>query len=838
MVRDNIQEATKVEVSLAKSGDGRRKKRSCWFPFKKKINNRKSLTSGPEPSNDVGAKNWDIDGLENEIYNSNRKINYDFDGDIIRTKQPQQSRNRNTKKGEGSDSTGTVTDTSFLSQESQTNVGAGSFIEPQSSPSRWKFDCDENTSFSDACKANPNCGSEKTFMEQYYSRNKGYGELDNASSLNGDFDDDASIVVKGRNEKSRKTSQSTEQCLADVIPINIVNPEMLETQCWTNDVVEGGGFNCLEEGRSDVVRGRTRYRSNERDVAKGSQRDGKNVHPLAAIIQFISQDPEDANDGAPFRRVLCSDIPLRQRNEVLCRNNEDICRNNEDICRPIDQNQSINTHKGKNEKSSVGNKQLKRSSSEEEQPHFYIEVEAMEDQLDGVRDLEEIEAESDELEEEIAGARAASLADEDSAFTESITESSAGGTKRNVISNHQSEIPRKSLNDPESLSSTSKLLVQNIISGSKSNGSRMSERKNLATSIEKRNTSTVQSPHHNGLSRTSQHQKTDRRGKLISEMVTDRVLAMKMEDSTIDDSLLGESEEFMVTKTESNLRRGSPKARPRERQAGTINRQLRSESISNYPPPTIVESSAPLSAFHPVNVSELTDLSFNRIDPNVQNSFGSNKLEKKSPRQNYIPNAMQTERFDQEKYNSHEAEIGSSKIENSTSNRSSYAAFSPQRNHQSMYSDGFHDGTKLQWEGPSFNELSPIDTNRTQSDINTNFDESFWKEDTDDLKTEVFELYGSDNGSVFDDLNSPSTQDISPSFKKGESKAFRAQSMDKLGEDGGHGYSGIPHPQAKPIKKQSEFPRLALSVRDNPHYTHRHAGRSMSRTQFRNAVDY
>lgn len=55
-------------------------------------------------------------------------------------------------------------------------------------------------------------------------------------------------------------------------------------------------------------------------------------------------------------------------------------------------------------------------------PNFYVEVEAMREQLNGIRDLEEIQAEDKQLEKDIGLARTSSLVDGDSTFMESVFE--------------------------------------------------------------------------------------------------------------------------------------------------------------------------------------------------------------------------------------------------------------------------------------------------------------------------------------------------------------------------------------------------------------------------------
>jgi hypothetical protein len=75
-----------------------------------------------------------------------------------------------------------------------------------------------------------------------------------------------------------------------------------------------------------------------------------------------------------------------------------------------------------------GNRQLtipKRCMTPEDEknaPNFYVEVEAMQEQLNGIRDLEVIEAEDKRLEQDIGLARTSSLVDGDSTFMDSVFE--------------------------------------------------------------------------------------------------------------------------------------------------------------------------------------------------------------------------------------------------------------------------------------------------------------------------------------------------------------------------------------------------------------------------------
>ncbi|KAL3921166.1 MAG: hypothetical protein SGILL_002892 [Bacillariaceae sp.] len=68
---------------------------------------------------------------------------------------------------------------------------------------------------------------------------------------------------------------------------------------------------------------------------------------------------------------------------------------------------------------------------EKDAPNFYVEVEAMQAQLNGIRDLEVIEAEDKQLEQEIGLARTSSLVDGDSTFMDSVFEDAASDSEQN-----------------------------------------------------------------------------------------------------------------------------------------------------------------------------------------------------------------------------------------------------------------------------------------------------------------------------------------------------------------------------------------------------------------------
>ncbi|VEU41307.1 unnamed protein product [Pseudo-nitzschia multistriata] len=534
-----------VEVSLVEGANAVQKQKSCWFPFKNHMKNRKSITAGPGPGPKMVANNWDVDGLD--ISDNKNRYNTEHN--------KSQRFHRNNAKTKGSSvSTGTITDTSFQSEESP--GGTRSYNSSHDSSSRSKASSSRNTSANFSYQSNSN-----SILENSHHRNE-HGdelELEDPYFLDEDFDDDGSIVANDRYANPKKKQQSTEQRLGDALPVPDMDLDLatLETNCstkefWVDEMVEGGAFSCLQEREKVSNSNDTKLNESEDsgasttngypDLSRDSEESiGTITHPLGRIMRFVSQDPEDSNDGAPLRRVLCSAISLRNgHNPMLCRNREETRRQDE-------QNPTTTKVWKENQIGTIVN------HHDEEAPNFFVEVEARREHLDGVRELEEIQAENDEFEEDIAIARTASLVDEDSAFMES----SNGGMNRNNVLKHAFLPPLGQSDNSETFSLSSKKLVKNIISGAKATNNESKNLQSMDSSVSFDNgniASRLPIMNSDQGNRDFQREKMDRQDKLMSEMVTDRVLAMQVDNGIISDSILRDKDEFMITQTECKLR--------------------------------------------------------------------------------------------------------------------------------------------------------------------------------------------------------------------------------------------------------------------------------------------
>jgi len=447
-------------------------------------------------------------------------------------------------------------------------------------------------------------------------------------------------------------------------------------------------------------------------------------------------------------------------------------------------------------------------------------------------------------------------------------ELNSNGNTRNTVSNRAFWMPRKQQAHSELLSYNSKRLVQNIISGTKTKTKgkktkHLEKNDHSAVVVEKRNVSSSRTQptnsSTNGHRRStrstgdSQQEKMDRKNKILSETVTDRVLAMKMENGIISDSR-DRDEEFMITQTESKLRGESLKSgsRSRERQIDATNRTL----------PRIIEPSALSSSLNPLNISELTGSSSNRrVESNTPRT--SSIMAKKKQQKNNWPRrksksslrTMQPEDFRDEKKDKGQEQphIGYFRRPISPSYRSTSATFSPRRDARAPFDgslpidddDRNNSVThKPQRRGSSSGAVfSPIiDTKIVQSDHkNTKFDENFWKEDTDDLNTEAFEMYGSENGSLFDDINSQqSMQDILFSKNAMDDIFYdpsgMANSKNNVGTNGdhGHGHHTMKYFQAgESATTNTDFPRYSRAGGSSRYgYSRPSKGDSASRTTY------
>jgi len=801
-----------VEVTLIQRTEDTTKPKACWFPFQKQIKTRKKLSTGY-----VGER-WVVDGIPNTKLSksssnsrrlcksrSSNSSSIDTDSDIDRNLDRQERfHHKNGKSRGGSISTRTETDASFLSDESRTTAGTGTSSQGTYNKES-HLSCGRNTTSDFSYRSNINSIVEKSFIDLNHIYNDIDNDIDNdndskspsrskprlrsrsrssnlritkgepSDSYNTDHgsDNDKNIIAKDPkgdpsvtiNRHHCELDYQREKGRRGVLPA--AKPATVETNCmvkefWIDEAVEGGAFACLQAREKKLDSELDKQPQNDADsiilekslnrvkeVVDSSVTTGQkceheqpdktntSIHPFGRLMRFVSQDPEDTNGGASLRRILCSSVPFPNRNKpVLCQQHPKEGFPQQDGL-DSDGIQIWQKHGMDVEERAVYGSPYHRNS-DDEAPNFYVEVEAMREQLNGIRDLEEIRAESVELDEEIVNARASSLVDDDSAFTNSL--------EKNPKQDEKQQHKRKNLDfQRNKRNASSGVPILN------SKGQRQDSKPN-------------------GMIRQSfqegrQHEKISRQDKLLSEMVTDRVFAMRVENEIVSNSMERDRDGFQIAQTSSNLQREPLETgyRSHERREEPRDQGQSNKPFSNSSPPRTIEPSAQASSFNPLNVSELTELSYDQFASNWKTGTASTKKKNTSVHRNSSANAIQTWGNDEKKGDWQESEIGYYRRPNATSQKSIDVAFPPRRDHGT-------DGEK--------------------------FDENFWKEDTDDLNSAEFEKYELENDSVFGDLRSqPSTQEFDPKSSKIEFEPFETDFQGNFGTNDGFGQHSLRKPK-------------------------------------------
>ena len=700
----------------------------CWIPFQKQISTRRT----------VGDERWETGSRL--LCKSNSSDNTDKAKNLDNKKQTKNKTNRrgnkNNKTKKGSVSTGTPeTDMSFLSEESRLTAKTEAST-PQRNPYMVR------RSFIDPNNNSNNLPSPLRFDSRLRSELPSNRRILRQGKL---YDDDESILAKDSSNNTHNTKNNRQLgylggdddflSAMNLSPIAKIETNCMAKEFWTDEVVEGGALACVqsreEKKKLDYLLLRDVRQSDnndansildgEREVGGGggsgsvkkttasattmgqnkfvlpkTEPNIKNnnntnmIHAFGSMMRFVSQDPEETNDGgAPLRRILCSNAPFRKA-PMLChgRGNAAIPRLQDDVhdsdatatataaTNRSWQNRNKNKHGigggvgGAGGAGGVARKRTTGYELDEEATNFYVEVEAMGDRLNGIRDLEEFEAESIE-----SKTRRRKQQQQQQQIT------STRSSKDHIILYPHDIVGRSGERKDRRLQTTNKRTSSSTSTRAqtaKSKGQRQAER---------------------------QHERIDRQNQLLSEMVTDRVFAMKTGNDIGSNSMGRDRNESQY----NNLRRREPSRKNRYRA-----RERRVES----PPRMIARSTAAAASFNPLNVSELTDVSYDRGSSNLRTgtvSMNNSNNKNKSARRKSSGNARQA--------------------------RDKNNDVSPQRD------DGMDRG---------------------------NFDDDFWKED-DDVDSAAFEIYGSENDSVFDDLKSlPSTQETIDPIKnsKDESQPF------------------------------------------------------------------
>mmetsp|Transcript_35110 Transcript_35110/g.39183 ORF Transcript_35110/g.39183 Transcript_35110/m.39183 type:complete len:906 (+) Transcript_35110:59-2776(+) len=832
-----------AEVTLTQPRRPCTVKRMCWIPFQKQIlgNRSKSLTAG------------------SQIINNDMDLDYDcLSNNLSNGRSPRSSRSRGSDKRGCSVqfvSTGVGTDRSFLSEESRTTATSSlksynSSSSSQNSRISYQSNSIVENSFLDR---NSNHTTEMRSRSPTISPlpNSRITDINNndISSLENENDDD-SVIIKDPNYNNPSTMYQCGSQIGDDLPM--VHLALVETNCmakefWTDEVVEGGTFSCLQNlerrpgkkciqlsgneqvnaiKKSQATRTVTfkdtvgseklevRNSSNDGSLiiradttSKQGHHRGKinsNVPNSSSILQhnqknvYVSQDPEkDTNGTTPLRSVICSVIPFRNKlstrllrwgeetNTATCNRNSTRTENSYPLEDKESSCKNARTVSANGEQQMIRNVVVKDSG-----PNFYVEVEALREQLDGIRNLGEVKAEDNKITEEIDIARTSSLVDGDSAFMDSVQEGRNNiselksrdkslsssllkptSSKRHISKNtvHKKHsgfignscmIGHKQQRDTTYTSLSSNRPIQTSLSESCTKSSSdmtkdgsisvtWSDRYNEGSEHTRNNASTFSVPHkiidnrnissikqnydvcgrdllQQNLHKPSQaecgREKMGRREKLISEMVTDRVLGMRMKSGIISDSILRDNKKYrgkgsIISKSQPFYAGGRPQGGSFE----TSPQGPDDKSISKSHSPKrhlsrIVDPSSSSSSLNPLNVGELTGLSYNQFVANRNTGTMFNTESRQKPVARSSSNRIHTDDDKQDDWQA--SAIGYYRRVNPTS----------------------YQNVKASVDGPSMN-------------TNENFDENFWTEDADDLNTEAFETYdGSENDSLFSDI--------------------------------------------------------------------------------------
>ena len=525
-----------VEVTL----QGPKQKSSCWFPFKKQYENRSKRIE----HNGGSGWNYDYDTaslrrMDSKTINPHRPKQQLQ----LRNNQSHYSRTTTNSKGRGvgpgSVSTGT---------DASSSVGGEGHSWEGGPRTLSHLSCQTHNSL-----------VEKTdsFRIQNNNNNNNLSSnnnvVRNAYSLDDDDDDDDSVVEMNPDGThpymgNHHHHHQQQKIGGDLLPVKLA---LVETNCmtktfWTDEVVDGGAFACLQNKRCggpkepepqvEVVHiaPSSQQQQQQRSVSfeqnfkiveevndYQSQRRKKATDEhiqriLQAVgesggIQYVSQEPEDINNNGPvLRRALCTNIRLKkqQNNKTIQKqqhpkqagqqqqqrrgpsqississsapSSQSTCgqpktsaemsassssvesaflngasrgsRSNdsegESLPPPQQPNPKSIWHQAQSKlllsKNSgcpapegfnpgcggpffgpATSKSRFQPQDDDKTPNFYVEVEAMREQLNGIRDLEEISAEDDKMYEknDTGITRVASLVDVDSAFMEIDDES-------------------------------------------------------------------------------------------------------------------------------------------------------------------------------------------------------------------------------------------------------------------------------------------------------------------------------------------------------------------------------------------------------------------------------
>ncbi len=371
---------TTIEVTLTQySGDAKEPK-ACWYPFQKQRSNRRGQI-------------WDVDKTSpNTKPDKSSRLNIcsTSSSEKRAARKERSYQNKNSKKKAGSVSTGTA-DNSLLSDETRTTVKTGCSSQgtnstnsrSQVSPSQRVRPKDLNSVAGYSNQANSIAESPRKFPK----RTSKYVQSPSHFKQQVRSQSSQSKVPKAESQEFDGVYKAEK--VADI-----------ETNCISKEFWADEGYNCSEGRKKRLDSGRAvqnrRLKDSSTTLTKSptgvegipepsvkklrKPRLGCNAtssSQLGSVLRFVSQDPEVANDAAPFRRILCSSVPFPNGSAPL------ICQDR----RALSKNQGRRKHGERM-------KEMPAQGAEEDEPNFYVEVQAMREQLNNIRDLEEIKAEA------------------------------------------------------------------------------------------------------------------------------------------------------------------------------------------------------------------------------------------------------------------------------------------------------------------------------------------------------------------------------------------------------------------------------------------------------------
>ena len=724
-----------VEVTLAQYAEKTKEPKACWYPFQKHRNNH--MSESLEVNKGSNAKNAKFSGLL-----LCKSSNGSADKNADRKERLHHHKNKSKKKT-GSISTATETDTSFFSEETRTTTRTGN------SSSQGTFHNNSNASRSNY---EQNSVAGYSYQTNSIAENQSYpiptrydqSPLRFHQRVRPHSSD--SEITKGK--YSGPNAYPNGDYWSESRSDDLYKPEKLaelETNCMAKDFWIDEAYACSEARNKKMRDLELQRNALKKDVNAVLQKSPKGVDglgnvsvqkdeptelpagatisfPFGSLMRFVSQDPEDTNDGAPLRRILCSSVPLRR--PMLCQARGVIQRRQDE--HELDVFQILHKH-------GANAKELPMHNLDEEEPNFYVEVEAMREQLNKTRDLDENEAERHE--------RRPSLVDKD------LQQRREQATRSMELDRHDSV--------DSSIDARARAHIQREKERNQRNNAFVPKKTNPASRLP---TSMSEGQRRSSPFRNRLREKIGRQNQLLSEMVTDRVLAMKA-GNEVDSNSMGSSNrnDFEVRQSTfktSNQIHGSRAEFVNYVQSST------SHSPSRSPPRVITSAPTLTPASKPLNVSELTDVSPNQLVSNYRTDTVPTKKKNSSIPRSSSGNTMQAWESDEKKDDWQEFDIGNYRKSVPQSHKIANRIFS-----------------------------HPRDCSKDRE----KFDDNFWKEDNSDINTAAFEQFGSETDSVFDDLKSgssaqeidpKSSKDIIESFERNFEKNFSSDNLSGQGKEG------------------------------------------------------